>query len=365
MKRAFLWLFLLALLAAIGYGAYRLRDERRFAATRFGEGTRVVLVPPGTGPRALAKLLADAHVVSDAGRFYTHLRWFRRNSHPKAGEYEFEGALFPDEVLGKLARGEIKLYRFTVAEGLRADEIGPIVEATGLCSRAEFLRIAHDPASARKFAVPGPTLEGYLFPDTYAVARGIGCAGIIQAMVARFQRAWQSAQTQRLASIDLDEQRAVTLASIVEKETGQSQERAHVSCVFHNRMKKGMKLQTDPTVIYALLLSNDWKWDKNIHKKDLSLQHPYNTYFISGLPPGPIANPGAAALEAALHPMLCRDLYFVSRNDGTTVFCPDIKCHNQNVRKFQIDYFRKKRRSQGFAGRPPLQRRSVIEDVIR
>ena len=104
-----------------------------------------------------------------------------------------------------------------------------------------------------------------------------------------------------------------------------------------------MPLQTDPTVIYALLLAHDFKWDGNIHKKDLSLQHPYNTYVIKGLPPGPIANPGAAALDAALHPMECRDLYFVSRNDGTTVFCPDLKCHNANVQKFQVQYFRKHR----------------------
>jgi UPF0755 protein len=105
-------------------------------------------------------------------------------------------------------------------------------------------------------------------------------------------------------------------------------------------MRKGMKLQTDPTVIYAVLLASDFKWNGNLRKKDLSLEHPYNTYFIPGLPPGPISNPGEKALEAAVHPMECRDLYFVSRNDGTTAFCPDLKCHNQNVQKFQVDYFR-------------------------
>jgi UPF0755 protein len=131
----------------------------------------------------------------------------------------------------------------------------------------------------------------------------------------------------------------VTLASIVEKETGVAGDRAHVSCVYTNRLRKGMILQADPTVIYAILLSNDFEWDGNIHKKDLSLEHPYNTYMMKGLPPGPIANPGAAALEAALHPLECPDLYFVSRNDGTTVFCPDLKCHNANVQKYQVDYF--------------------------
>jgi UPF0755 protein len=343
MKRAILWLFALAVLGALGWGAWRLSDERRFASTPFGEGTRTVVVPPGAGPHALARLLADARVVSDEKSFYTYLRWFRRGKQAKAGEYEFDGPLLPDEVLGKLVRGEVKLYRFTVPEGLRVDEIAGIVGGTGLCAAADFLKLARDPASARKLNVPGPTLEGYLFPDTYSFARGVGCGGIAQVMVARFQRAWQQAQAQRSPAVKLDELQAITLASIVEKETGQSGERNHVACVFHNRLRKGMKLQTDPTVIYALLLSRDFKWDGNIHKRDLSLAHPYNTYFVRGLPPGPISNPGEAAMRAALHPMQCKDLYFVSRNDGTTAFCPDLKCHNQNVRKFQVEFFRKRK----------------------
>src|SRR5438270_13779832 len=118
MKRVLLWSFAVAVLAVLGYGAFRLSDERSFAAAQFGEGTRTVNVPPGTGPHALAHLLAEARVISDEQRFYTHLHWFRRGARTKAGEYEFEGALLPDEVLGKLIRGEIKLYRFTAAEGL-------------------------------------------------------------------------------------------------------------------------------------------------------------------------------------------------------------------------------------------------------
>lgn len=342
MKRAVLWFFALAVIAAVGLFAWRLADERKFASTPYGEGTRTVFIPGGTGPRALAKLLADARVVSDANRFFAHLHWFRRDAKTKAGEYQFDGPLLPDEVLGKLVRGDIKLYRFTVAEGLRADEMGPIVGATGWCSSADFLTIVRDPASPKKYGVPGPSLEGYLFPDTYSLPRSAGCSAIVQAMVTRFRKAWQRADAQRLDNVELDERQAVTLASIVEKETGRPEERPRISCVFHNRLKKGMKLQTDPTVVYALLLSNDFHWDHNIHKGDLSLAHPYNTYFIKGLPPGPIANPGLAALEAALHPISCVDLFFVSRNDHTHVFCPDFKCHEANVRKFQVEYFRKR-----------------------
>jgi UPF0755 protein len=353
MKRAILWLFVLAVVGAAGWGVWRYLDERRFAATPFGEGSRIANIPSGTGPRALAKLLADAGVVSDANRMYTHLRWFRRDAHAKAGEYQFDGALRPDEVLTKLIRGDVKLYRFTAAEGLRADEMAPIIAATGLCPAADFLKIVRDPAAPKKYGVPGPSLEGYLFPDTYSLPRSAGCGGIVQAMISRFNRAWQHADGQRLPSVTLDKLEGVTLASIVEKETGRPEERPRISCVFHNRLKKKMKLQTDPTVVYALLLSNDFRWDHNIHKGDLSLQHPYNTYYIKGLPPGPIANPGQAALEAALHPIPCDDLFFVSRNDHTHVFCPDLKCHEANVRKFQVDYFRKQR------GRPAPPRTAI------
>ena len=342
MKRAIVWLFALALAAAAAFVAWRMVDERQFASTPFGEGSRTVNIPAGTGPRALAKLLGDARIVSDANRFYIHLHFFRRDAHTKAGEYQFDGALLPDEVLGKLVRGDIKLYRFTLAEGLRADEMAPIVGASSLCSAADFLKIVRDPDSPKKYGVPGPSLEGYLFPDTYALPRTAGCQGLVQNMVARFRKAWQRADAQRLDNVDLTEQQSVTLASIIEKETGRPEERPRISCVFHNRLKKGMRLQTDPTVVYALLLSHDFKWDHNIHKSDLTLDHPYNTYMIKGLPPGPIANPGRASLEAALHPSSCIDLFFVSRNDHTHVFCPDFKCHEANVRKFQVDYFRKR-----------------------
>jgi UPF0755 protein len=342
MKRFILWLFAVAVLGGLGFAAWRLWDERQFASTPHGDGIRTVLVPPGTGPHALSKLLADARVVSGEKRFYVHLHWFRRGKVAKAGEYEFEGPLLPDEVLGKLVRGEVKVYRYTVPEGLRIDEIAPVVGATGLCEAAEFLRLARDPATARKLGVPANSLEGFLFPDTYALPRGVGCVGILQAMVARFQHAWRLAQAHRLPSVKLDELQAVTLASIIEKETGQPQERPRISCVFHNRLKKGIPLATDPTVIYAVLLQNDFHWDHNLHRSDLQRPHPYNTYRTKGLPPGPISNPGQAALEAALHPMVCSDLFFVSRNDRTHVFCPDLKCHEANVRKFQIEYFRRK-----------------------
>jgi UPF0755 protein len=343
MKRLLGYGFLLVLVVAAGYAAFRWQEEREFARTPFGSGARVVMIPQGTGPRALAKILAGASVVSGEQAFYQHLHWFRREKKTRAGEYEFDGPLTPDQVIDKLVRGEVKLYHFTVPEGLRVDEIAPIVGATGLCPASDFLKLARDPASPKRFGVPGPSMEGYLFPDTYSVTRGSGCPGILQAMAARFQKAWAQAVAQKLPSVTLDERQGVTLASIVEKETGQPEERPRISCVFHNRLKKNIPLGTDPTVIYSVLLLNDFVWDGNLHKTDLLRPHPYNTYIVKGLPPGPISNPGQAAMDAAMHPMECNDLFFVSRNDHTHVFCPDLKCHEAAVQKWQIDYFRHKK----------------------
>ena len=342
MKRVVLWLLALFVLGALGYGAFRLEGERTFAAAPFGSGTKTVQLAPGSGPHAIAHALAAAGVVSGAEEFYQHLHYFRRGTTPRAGEYEFALPLSPDEVLNKLARGEVKLYHFTVPEGLRADEIAPIVAATGLCGAAQFLALARSPGTARKLGVPAGGLEGYLFPDTYSVPRTAGCAGIVQAMVARFRQAWT--QAQRAPGVKLTESQAVTLASIIEKETGQADERPRISCVFHNRLRKHIPLGTDPTIIYGILLRNGFVWDGNLHKSDLLRPDPYNSYLNQGLPPGPIANPGEASLVAALHPLQCTDLFFVSKNDHTHVFCPDLKCHEAAVQKWQIAYFRHRKR---------------------
>ena len=347
MKRFFLALFSLLIVFVFGVGGYlfyRWRDEQVFVQTAFGQGTVSLDVPAGTGPVKLATLLRDAGVISDAHRFHNHLRFFRRDAKPKAGEYQFALPLTPALVLEKLERGEVKLYRLTVPEGLRADEIAVIIGAPGLCKEAEFLALARSQPAAKRLGVPADTLEGFLFPDTYSVARQTGCNGIAQAMVNRYREASKEAEGDRLGWVKLNELQTVTLASIIEKETGQPAERPRISCVFHNRLKKKMRLGTDPTVIYAKLLAQDFKWDGKIHKSDLQRDHPYNTYVIFGLPPGPIASPGLAALKAAVHPTECGDYFFVSKNDTTHVFCPDLACHEAAVQKWQVEYFRGKKR---------------------
>jgi UPF0755 protein len=159
-----------------------------------------------------------------------------------------------------------------------------------------------------------------------------------------------------LAGRNLTVRQLVTLASIVELETGRADERPRIASVFLNRLAKGMKLQTDPTVMYATMLRNGGRWSNNITRRDLATPHPYNTYAVTGLPPGPIANPGEAALAAALAPSDCRDVYFVSRNDGSHVFCPDLRCHNAAVQEWQVNYFRARKAAKDGAGAAPSER---------
>jgi UPF0755 protein len=291
----------------------------------------------------VVRTLAQAGALSDERLAWRYVRWVKRDGRAfRAGEYAFSGPLLPDEVLGRVHRGEVKLHRFTVPEGLRADEIAPIVERSGLASEGEFLAAARDPALARSLGLPYQGLEGFLFPDTYAFARGVSARAIAGEMVDRFKEEYAKANELRRPGVVFTMGEAATFASIVEKETGRPEERPRIACVFHNRLRLGMRLQTDPTVMYATMLRTG-RWSRNISRADLLAPHPYNTYTSAGLPPGPIANPGAAALRAALAPADCSDLYFVSRNDGTHVFCPDLRCHNAAVRQWQVEFFRRAR----------------------
>lgn len=333
---------LLAIIAALAYGFIEYRRIVAFRDTRYGtDAEKVIEVPPGATAHAVVRLLARGGALADEKLAWRYVRFLKRDRRPmRAGEYAFAGALRPDDVLERVYRGEVKVYRFTVPEGLRMEEIASVVEASGLAKGADLLALMRDPQVAAELGVPARNLEGYLFPDTYSFPKGPRPREILAAMVGRFAEEYRKADEQRLAGIDLSEPQAVTLASIIEKETGQPEERPRISCVFHNRLKRHVRLQTDPTVMYATMLRNGGRWSQNITKADLLTPHPYNTYTTMGLPPGPIASPGAASLRAALHPSDCSDLFFVSRNDGTHVFCADLACHEAMVKRWQIEFFR-------------------------
>jgi UPF0755 protein len=346
--RALLVVVLVIAVAAAGTAAVLYRQLAAFRDAPFGSAEeKVVEIPPGASARQIVRLLAGAGALSDDRLAWRYVRWMKRDPRSmRAGEYAFAGPLRPDDVLERVYRGEVKLHRFTVPEGLRMDDIAAIVEEAGLGRASDLVALMHDAAFAQELGVPAPNLEGFLFPDTYAFTRNPKPRAVLSAMVARFNEAWRKADAQRLPGIALDEKQAVTLASIIEKETGRPEERPRISCVFHNRLRRGMRLQTDPTVMYATMLRHGGRWSQNISKADLAAPHPYNTYVVAGLPPGPIASPGAASLEAALHPAACEDLFFVSRNDGTHVFCADLRCHEAAVQKWQVEFFRRRRAGQ-------------------
>jgi UPF0755 protein len=350
MKKIFIFaLFLLVVAAGVG-GFFWARDWKltQFSNAPFGSAeAKSVDIPTGTGPRALSELLAHAKVVANAEHFYAFLRRERLGPRLKAGEYEFSGPLTPIQVAERIASGHVKVYRFTVPEGLRVEETLPILAQSELhLEGSKLAAVAANRDFLRKLSVPASSPEGFLFPDTYAFSRGVNEEGVLAKMVSRSLEEYRKADAQRKKGITLDLLQTMTLASIIEKETAAPEERPRISCVFHNRLRLRMRLGTDPTVLYAMWLIRG-KWINNITSEDLRTEHPYNTYTSYGLPPGPIASPGSASIQAALNPIDCNDLYFVSRNNGTHVFCPDLKCHNEAVEYWQREYFRKQKHRGG------------------
>jgi UPF0755 protein len=249
----------------------------------------------------------------------------------KAGEYQLNSSMTPVQVLTSLVKGKTLLYRLTVPEGYNLKEIARLVDREGFTSEERFLQAAAAPELMEKMGIRATTLEGYLFPDTYFLPRPTSPGTIISAMVKRFNSVFSEKWEKRALEIKFTRHQAVTLAAIIEKETGEPSERAMISSVFHNRLKRRMRLETDPTVIYGIK-----DFDGNLTRKHLSTPTPYNTYIIKGLPPGPIANPGAEAIKAALYPATTDLLFFVSKKNRTHAFSSNIKDHNRAVRKYQL-----------------------------
>lgn len=320
----------LGVLLALGAGtAYVLR----FLSTPAGPAgdLRLVEIPAGRPFAAVARDLEAAGVVR-SGRL---LAWYARATGDaarlKAGEYEFTPDLTPRQVLDRLVRGEIRQHPITIPEGYTVREIAALLAAERLADPDEVIALARDASFAWSLGVPADHLEGYLAPDTYRFVRGLPVDTILKAMVARYRANVTPALLAEAARQGFTEHQLVTLASIVEKETGRDKERPLVAAVFRNRLKRRMPLQSDPTVIYGIE-----GFDGNIRKADLrNKRNPYNTYRIPGLPPGPIANPGLAAIEATLQPEHADYLYFVSRNDGTHYFSRTLAEHERAVDHYQ------------------------------
>ncbi len=242
--------------------------------------------------------------------------------------------------MSRLSRGDVYKHPVTFPEGLTIAEMAAIFDRSGLGTAAEFKAAADDGSLVSMLDPDAATLEGYLFPDTYAFGRHVGAAGAVHAMASRFIQDYAARISAGAAALNESPREVVTLASLVERETAAPEERPVIAAVYRNRLKIGMPLQCDPTVIFALMQAH--RWNGNLTRENLQIDSPYNTYRYRGLPPGPIASPGLASLDAAIHPADVPYLYFVSRNDGTHAFASTLGEHDRNVQQWQVKFFRSK-----------------------
>lgn len=322
-------IFCLAVLSAVSY----------FASCPLPEtaGPVTIVVEPGASTREVAGILKDAGVIRSPLFFRAVARLTGADGRIQSGEYRFEPGVYVWDALDSLVHGRVVYYSLTVREGLAVEDIALLVEERGLGSKDKFLEAAGDPSLAPDF-VPEPylksakhALEGYLFPDTYYIRKGMTERDLVVMMVRRFEQVFTKDLREKAASANLTPHEVATLAAIVEREAQTAEERPIIAAVYLNRLQIGMKLDADPTVLYAVGKPPN----APVLLKDLEVDSPYNTYRNPGLPPGPIGSFGKASLEAVLNPDDVDYLYFVAKNDGTHAFAHTLDEHNANVATYQ------------------------------
>ena len=296
---------------------------------------QVVDIKPGMNLRQVSNFLADKQLLDEPSAFvlYTYLQG--KQNRIQAGEYRFSPSVPPWKILESLTNGTAILYTVTIPEGYRITEIAELFEKKGLANKEAFIAETRNQKLLDALQISsGGSLEGYLYPDTYKFSKAVGAKKIVKTLVDTFRERVQKPELMQQAKAGkLTFHEIVTMASLIEKETGLGTERKLISSVFHNRLVKKMRLQTDPTVIYAMV-----NFDGNIRKKDLSIDSPYNTYKYFGLPPGPIASPGLDSIRAAMDPDKSDFLYFVSRKDGSHQFSTNYKDHTRAIQKYQLNH---------------------------
>ena len=333
MKKLLIGVLALALLSSGGWVAWEVAQPYRGNAINL-----LVLIPPGSGAQDISQKLVDRGVLAYQIPFL--LRYWLgslRGRTLKAGEYQFDHPLSPNAVYWKLARGEVYLHAIVIPEGSDRFDMARILSAEVGTNPQEFLAATARPGLVRDLDPQAPSLEGYLFPDTYLLPRGAPARRIVGSMLSRFRRVAQLKLGLTLNPPPGNLHNVMTMASLVERETPNPQERPLIAGVFTRRLKKDMPLQSDPTVVYALRLIRgfpDFPTGAPTHT-DLSVDSPYNTYAHAGLPPGPICSPGEASIQAALHPAAGDALYFVSNNHGGHYFAPTLAAHQRNVTRYR------------------------------
>jgi len=315
--------FLMGIFLVVGFGYY--------LSTPFEtEGNeQIFFVRDGSTLNKVADDLESKKIITGKPLFLLWARLMGYSRSIKAGEYCLSSGMPPLKILEALSKGAVITHPITIPEGFTIEQIGELLEEKGLVDIEEFLAVTGDPDVAKRYGISGHSLEGYLYPDTYHFGRGLSPASIVEVMIKHF---WEvtGPLREKIEQSGMTIEEVITLASIVEKETGRAEERPIIASVFLNRLKKRMRLESDPTVIYGIK-----DFSGNLKKKHLTQRTPYNTYVIRGLPPGPIANPGKKAIEAVLFPANTNFLYFVSKNDGSHYFSKTLTEHNKAVQKYQ------------------------------
>ncbi len=281
---------------------------------------------PGQGAWEISKILQKTGVISNAGTFITIAALSGKAKHMQAGAYVFEGNHVPLDIMNILFRGKTQRFRVTIPEGYTIYQIGEVISKTGLLTKDRFITSTRSKQTRDFFTVPAPSMEGFLFPDTYYLAPQMTPLEIMSKMNERFRSVYTPAMEQRSKVLGMSKLEVITLASLIEKEAVAPLEKPLISSVFHNRMMKGMRLQSDPSAVYGI----DGFTGK-IGPDDLLRESPYNTYRHEGLPPGPICNPGLDSIKAALWPAKTEYLYFVSKGDGKHVFSRTLQEHNRAI----------------------------------
>ena len=300
---------------------------------------KVFWVAPHEPLDPVAKRLAAEGLLPERAFFgpdvlVLYAKWSGKDRAIKSGEYDLSPALTPLQILDKLVAGKVKMHEVTVPEGLRLDEVATRLEGAGITTAAAFVSRAQDAQLAHSLGIEADTFEGYAYPETYRFRRDTPPEEILASMLEQLRARLGPDEQAALERSGMSLHQILTLASIVEKESTPGPERGLISAVFHNRLAKGMRLQSDPTVIYGIVQTRG-RFDGNIRLADLREDTPWNTYTRAGLPPGPIASPSLDAIRATLHPADVDYLYFVARNDGTHTFSATLADHNRAVKRFQ------------------------------
>ena len=338
MKLRSILVVLLIAVAALGIAAYQIIKWAQEPAVpaRLRPPSKIVSIPDRSTFQQVAALLEREELIKSRLAFVWLGRFQSADRKIRAGEYELNPSMTPAAILSRLSAGQVVLHPILIPEGLTMVQIADIFAQQGLVDREEALRLMKDPTLIASLGVKADTLEGYLYPDTYKFPKGIRPKEVIAAMVEHLRQMYGPDLEARAQELKMTQHEVLTLASVIEKESSSNGEREEISAVFHNRLRKRIPLQSDPTVIYGLP-----NYDGNIHKKDLLSLSPYNTYRVAGLPPGPIANPGIQSIRATLYPSNSQALYFVSKNDGTHQFSATLAEHNEAVEKYQKRPFRR------------------------